>query len=60
MIPARTRAVLAAEKADGVQLGNPRLLAQDLAAFANDNAVQMENAERCATVVLPTLDVHVA
>ena len=56
MISARTKAALAAAKARGVQLGNPRLLARDPVASAKGNAVQMADARRRAEVVLPYIE----
>ncbi|MGY4801336.1 recombinase family protein [Teichococcus aerofrigidensis] len=53
MTSARTKSALAAARARGVQLGNPRVLAGDPAASAKGNAVQVENARRRAAAVLP-------
>jgi DNA invertase Pin-like site-specific DNA recombinase len=56
MISARTRAALAAAKARGVRLGNPRLLARDAEFSAKGNAVQVANARRRASSVLPYIE----
>jgi DNA invertase Pin-like site-specific DNA recombinase len=56
MISARTRAALAAAKARGVRLGNPRLLARDAELSAKGNAVQVANARRRASSVLPYIE----
>ena len=56
MISARTKAALAAAKARGVQLGNPKLLARDPVLAARSNAVQVDNARRRAPAVLPYVE----
>ena len=53
---ARTKAALAAAKARGVRLGNPRLLARDAEVSAKGNAVQVANARRRASSVLPYIE----
>lgn len=56
MTSTRTKAALAAAKARGVRLGNPRLLAGDLTLSACANAAQRENARRRAAAVLPYVE----
>jgi DNA invertase Pin-like site-specific DNA recombinase len=56
MISARTRAALAAAKAKGVRLGNPRLLVRDPELSARGIAVQVANARRRASSVLPYIE----
>jgi DNA invertase Pin-like site-specific DNA recombinase len=56
MTSARTRAALAAAKARGMRLGNPRLLARDPDLSARANAVQVANARRRASSVLPYIE----
>lgn len=56
MISARTRAALAAAKARGVRLGNPRLLVRDAELSAKGNVVQVANARRRAAAVLPYIE----
>jgi hypothetical protein len=56
MISARTKAALAAAKARGVQVGNPRLVAGDPAISVQGNVVQVENARRRAAAVLPYIE----
>lgn len=56
MISARTKAALAAAKARGVQLGNPKFLARDPAMAARANGVQVVNARRRASAILPFIE----
>ncbi|MCG7357649.1 recombinase family protein [Roseomonas mucosa] len=56
IISARTKAALAAAKARGVQLGNPRVLARDPAVSAKGNAVQVGERRRRAAAVLPYIE----
>ena len=56
MISARTKAALAAAKARGVVLGNPRLLARDPVLAARANVVQVANARRRMAAVLPYVE----
>lgn len=53
---ARTKAALAAAKARGVRLGNPRLRPGDSATAADARAAWSEAAGRRAAEVLPYLD----
>jgi DNA invertase Pin-like site-specific DNA recombinase len=56
LVSARTKAALAAARARGVRLGNPRLRAGDLVLSAQGNAAQRENARRRAAAVAPYID----
>jgi hypothetical protein len=56
MISARTKAALAAARARGVRLGNPRLLAGDPGLSTMGNTAQRENARRRAAAVLPYVE----
>jgi DNA invertase Pin-like site-specific DNA recombinase len=53
---ARTKAALAAAKARGIRLGNPRLLARDPVLVARANAAQKVNAHRRVAAIAPYLE----